>query len=87
MVDQEQEALHAYVELVRFLASSLLQNEVEIEVKGEAGREQLRIALHVPESHRGRVIGKGGRIARAIRTLLNSAAIANHKPVILDIVD
>lgn len=87
MVDQQEEALNAYIDLVHFLASSLLSEDVEIEVEGEAGRDQLRLSLHVPEEHRGRVIGKGGRIARAMRTILNSAAIPNHKPVVLDIID
>lgn len=87
MVDQQEEALKAYIDIVHYIASTLLAEDIEIEVTGEVGRDQLRLSLHVPEEERGRVIGKGGRIARAMRTILNSAAIANHKPVILDIVD
>lgn len=87
MADEKDEALDQYVELVDFMASSLLDDEVEVEVKGSAQKDQKRIELLVPESHRGRVIGRGGRIARAMRTILDSAGIDYDKPVTLDIVD
>ncbi|RAL22904.1 hypothetical protein DL240_08405 [Lujinxingia litoralis] len=82
-----EDALNSYVDLVRFLASSLLDEDVEFEVRGQTLRDQLRIELAVEESHRGRVIGRGGRIARAMRTLVEAAAVPNHLPVVIDIVD
>ena len=86
-MSSQDDALDQYIELVRFMAASLLEEEVDIEVRGDKGNNQWRIELLVPEDHRGRVIGKGGRIARSMRTLINNAAIANHHPVVLDIVD
>jgi uncharacterized protein len=87
MAEKRDEILDEYVELVQFLASSLLEDDVEIEVRGHGDRDPLRIDLHVPEEHRGRVIGRGGRIARAMRTLIDNSGIAYHDPVVLDIVD
>ena len=85
--EQEDAVLSQYLDLVRFLAGSLLDDDIDIEVRGQTKSNQWRIELLVPEAHRGRVIGRGGRIARAMRTLINNAALANHHPVALDIVD
>ncbi len=87
MANNDEEVIDRYEDLVRFLASSLLDDDVEIEVRGRSKRDQWRIELHVPPEHRGRVIGRGGRIARSMRTLLDKAAIPSHQSVILDIVD
>lgn len=87
MANTQEAALEEYLDLARFLVESLLEDDVEVEVKGKEGRDQLRIELHVPKVHRGRVIGRGGRIARAMRTILTNSGVANHQPVLLDIVD
>lgn len=87
MSSQQEAALNDYVELVQFLAESLLDDDVAVEVEGKAERDQLRLELHVPEEQRGRVIGRGGRIARAMRVLASSSGIPNHQPVVIDIVD
>jgi len=82
-----EDALKSYEELVRFLVASLLDDDIEFEVRGHAHRDQLRLELAVEESQRGRVIGRGGRIARAMRNLVDAAAVPNHLPVVIDIVD
>lgn len=87
MTDNESEVLDQYTELVRFMASSLLEEDVDIEVRGKSQSDRLRIELLVPEEHRGRVIGRGGRIARAMRSLIDNAAVASSRNVVLDIVD
>lgn len=87
MADDNSEVLDQYVELVRFMAASLLEDDIDIEVRGRSRRDQWRVELLVPEKHRGRVIGRGGRIARSMRTLIDNAAIPAHQSVILDIVD
>lgn len=79
--------LDDYIELVRFMAGSLLEEDVDIEVRGNADGDQWRIELLVPQQHRGRVIGRGGRIARAMRSLMDNAGIPTHRNVVLDIVD
>lgn len=84
---ENDDIIDEYVDLVRFMASSLLEEDVDIEVRGRPSDSKLRIELLVPEDHRGRVIGRGGRIARAMRSLLDNAGIASHRNVVLDIVD
>ncbi len=83
----DNEAMEQHIELIRYLASSLVGEDVGFDVAGKLTDDQIRIELHVPESHRGRVIGRGGRLARALRTVSASAAIATDKTVVLDIVD
>ncbi len=86
-MSHDEEVLDEYLELVRFMAGSLLGDDVDIDVRGKRDDNRLRVELLVPEDHRGRVIGRGGRIARAMRALLDNAGIASHRNVVLDIVD
>ena len=74
-----------YEELVRFIARSLLDTD-DFTVTSSSRGGQLTIKLAAPEELRGRVIGKGGRIARSIRTLLEAAEFGDQSPA-LDIVD
>lgn len=87
MANEDDNVLDEYVELTRFMARSLLEDDVEVEVTGHDKKDKWRIELFVEEDHRGRVIGRGGRIARAMRSLLDNAAIASSRNVVLDIVD
>lgn len=75
-----------YEELVRFIAKSLLDTD-DFTVTSSNRGGQLTIKLAAPEELRGRVIGKGGRIARSIRTLLEAASIDSELHPTLDIVD
>jgi hypothetical protein len=85
-MSEELDPAKAYEELVRFIARSLLDTD-DFEVSSSNKGGQLTIKLAAPEELRGRVIGKGGRIARSIRTLLEAAAFdTEHRPT-LDIVD
>lgn len=87
MASQQEATLAKLESLAQFLAQSLVDEEVPVKIEGRAVKDQLRLELHVPEAQRGRVIGKGGRIARAMRTLLNNSGTPNHQPVVLDIID
>lgn len=87
MASTDNEAMEKHIELIRYLAGSLLGEDVGFDVAGKLTDDQIRIELHVPESHRGRVIGRGGRLARALRTVSASTAIATDKSVVVDIVD
>jgi len=72
-------------ELVKVLAKALVENPdaVEVEETEEDGRTVLK--LHVAQEDMGRVIGKQGRIAKAIRTIVKSAATRENKKVTVDI--
>ena len=72
-------------ELVKVLAKALVENPdaVEVEEAEEDGRTVLK--LHVAQEDMGRVIGKQGRIAKAIRTIVKSAATRENKKVTVDI--
>ncbi len=83
----EADELTALSDMVEFMASSLLKEGTEIKIDSKQSGNQWRIELWVPDDVRGRVIGRGGRIARAMRTLLNNTGIPTHRSVILDIVD
>ena len=87
MAATEEETIAKHVELARYLASGLLGDDVEFEASGRLDRDQIRIELHVPESDRGRVIGRGGRLARAMRNILGASGLGTHRNIVLDIVD
>ena len=73
--------------LVEYVAKSLVEepDEVEVDIVRDSDSEQV-IELHVAADDRGRVIGKNGRTAHALRTLLDAAS-PESVSVTLDIVD
>ena len=71
------------VELVKFIAESLVDNPDEIKIT----QEDDVIRLTASQSDMGKIIGKQGRIAKAFRCVVKSAAIKNNVRVTLDIVD
>ncbi|MBS1253308.1 MAG: hypothetical protein MAG451_02357 [Anaerolineales bacterium] len=75
-------------DLVEYLAKSLVEDPEAVEVKEQRRRRELRYELNVAEEDMGRVIGKGGRVANAMRQLLRAAAtVQDTGRVELDIVD
>ncbi len=74
-------------ELIEYLAKNLTAapKKVRIEEVTDEGRDILK--LHVAEEDMGKIIGKSGRIIRAIRTLLKISAIKKNKRVYLELVD
>ena len=74
-------------ELVEFIAKSLVDNPDEVTVtEREAGRT-LVVELHVAPSDMGKVSGKQGKIAQAIRSVVKAAASKTDKKVVVDIKD
>ena len=66
-------------ELVQYLARSLVNNPDAVEVKETQGETASILELKVAKEDLGRIIGKQGRTAKSIRTILNAAASrANH---------
>ncbi len=72
-------------ELVEIIAKALVDNPDAIEVKEVQG-EQSIIELKVAPEDMGKVIGKQGRIAKAIRTVVKAAASKEHKRVMVEII-
>ncbi|MEE9529751.1 MAG: KH domain-containing protein [Syntrophobacteria bacterium] len=74
-------------ELVEIVAKALVDNPAQVEVSEIAGRSILVIELKVAKEDMGKIIGKKGRNAQAMRTLLNAASAKLRKRVVLDIID
>lgn len=84
--DSLEQSKAQYEELVRFLTAQLLGSDdfkITTSVKGS----QILLKLEAPAHVRGRLIGRGGRIARSLRTILDTAAVPTHLRPSLDIVD
>ena len=74
-------------ELVQYLAKSLVNDPNAVEVKESAREDTAIFELKVAKEDLGRVIGRQGRTAKSIRTLLNAAASKSNRKVILEIVE
>ncbi|HEY3303514.1 MAG TPA: KH domain-containing protein [Candidatus Binatia bacterium] len=74
-------------ELVQFLAKSLVNNPEAVEVKETQGDTASVLELKVAKEDLGRIIGKQGRTAKSIRTILNAAASRSNRRVVLEIVE
>jgi predicted RNA-binding protein YlqC (UPF0109 family) len=75
-------------ELIEYIARSLVDDPEQVEVgqsRGSGGK--VRLELRVAREDMGRVIGKGGRVANAMRILLRVAAAREGKQVSLDVIE
>ena len=72
-------------ELVEVIAKALVDNPDEVTVTERKEGRNLILELHVAQSDMGKVIGKQGRIAKAIRTLVKAATAKDAKPVFVEI--
>jgi len=74
-------------ELVEFVAKSLVDNADAVRIRTHERDQSTIIELEVAPDDLGKVIGRQGRTARAIRTLLSAAGQKARRRYILDIVD
>ena len=72
--------------LVDYIARSLVDDPNEVKVVVKEGEEAITIELSVAKDDMGKVIGKQGRIAKAIRTVVRAASLKSDKKYIVDIV-
>ncbi len=72
-------------ELLEVIAKHLVDNPDQVSVKDYMDDDALILELHVGEDDMGKVIGKQGRIAKAIRTVVKAAAIYEDKKVVVKI--
>lgn len=74
-------------DLVQYLAKSLVNKPDAVEVKETEGDLASVLELKVAKEDLGRIIGKQGRTAKSIRTILNAAASRTNRKVVLEIVE
>lgn len=72
-------------ELVTVLAKALVEKPEAVQVEAVEEEDRTVLKLHVAQEDMGRVIGKQGRIAKAIRTIVKSAATREKKKISVDI--
>ncbi|MDR1322331.1 MAG: KH domain-containing protein [Gracilibacteraceae bacterium] len=72
-------------EVVEILAKALVDNPDQVTAEETTTEKTIHIKLTVAEEEIGKIIGKQGRIANAIRTVLKAAAVKDGRKVIMDI--
>ncbi len=73
--------------MIAALARGLVDHPERVEVVEEGGPDGRVLSLHVADEDLGQVIGRGGRVARALRAILRAAATARGERATLEIVD
>jgi len=74
-------------ELIKFIAQALADNPEEVQVNEVEGEQTSVIELKVAKEDLGKVIGKQGRTARAMRTILSAASTKIRKRAVLEILE
>lgn len=74
------------VELVRFIASTLVDQPEAVTVTRTEEENAIVLTLRVAPEDMGKVIGRQGRIAKALRTVVKAASSRSSKKVVVDIV-
>ena len=74
-------------DLIEYVAKSLVDDPAQVQVNVVEGEKSTILELKVAESDIGKVIGKHGRIAKAIRTVLQAASARTGKHTVLEILD
>jgi predicted RNA-binding protein YlqC (UPF0109 family) len=74
-------------DLIEYLAKSLVDDPAQVQVNIVEGEKATILELRVAENDIGKVIGKHGRIAKAIRTVLQASCARTGKHTVLEILD
>ncbi len=74
-------------ELIEFIAKSLVGHPDQVEVREYGNGDHIRLELSVAKEDMGRVIGKSGKVANSIRTLLRVAAEREGRQATLDVIE
>ncbi len=74
-------------DLVQVIAKSLVDNPDQVHVNEVDGEQSIILELRVAPEDMGKVIGKQGRVAKAIRTVVKAAALNVDKKVVVEIID
>lgn len=79
--------MSAMKELLEEIAKALVDNPEDVQVTEVEGEQTTVLELRVRDEDLGKVIGRQGRTARAIRTLLSAAGMKIHKRFVLEILE
>jgi len=74
-------------DLIEYVGKSLVDMPEKVEVREIVGEQTVVIELIVDETDRGKVIGKQGRTAKALRTILNAASTKLKRRAVLEIIE
>jgi hypothetical protein len=74
-------------ELIEYIAKALVDHPEEVQVQSSGGGDRVRLELRVAPGDMGRIIGKSGKVANAIRTMLRVAAEREGKQATLDVAE
>ncbi|MCG6971575.1 MAG: KH domain-containing protein [Desulfobacterales bacterium] len=74
-------------ELIKYIAQALVDNPEQVEVSEVEGNQTSVLELKVAKEDLGKVIGKQGRTARAMRTILSAASAKLKKRSVLEIIE
>ncbi len=78
---------HNLQELIQYIAKALVDDENNVTVKSVESETSVILELHVAKEDVGKVIGKGGQTAKALRKILSAAATKHNKKSLLQIVE
>ncbi|HHV59907.1 MAG TPA: KH domain-containing protein [Clostridiaceae bacterium] len=73
-------------ELLETIAKALVDHPDEVEINEIEGEKSLILELKVAKEDMGKVIGRQGRIAKAIRTVVKASAVKSNKRVVVEII-
>ncbi|MCD4743306.1 MAG: KH domain-containing protein [Desulfobacteraceae bacterium] len=73
--------------LIEYIAKALVDNPDDVSVSEVEGNQTSILELKVAKDDLGKVIGKQGRTARAMRTILSAASAKIHKRTVLEIIE
>lgn len=74
-------------EILEVIISNLVENKEAISINEVEGEKSLTLEVKVAESDMGKVIGKDGRIAKSIRTIMRSIAAKENKRISVEFID
>lgn len=74
-------------ELIKYISQALVDNPDKVEVTEVVGEQTSVIELRVAKEDLGKVIGRQGRTAKAIRTILSATSAKVHKRAVLEIIE
>ena len=74
-------------DLIKYISQALVDNPDQVEVTEVIGEQTSVIELRVAKEDLGKVIGKQGRTAKAIRTILSATSAKTHKRAVLEIIE